>query len=445
VNIKPVNTTNTKSCAQLSLLASHLDKQHDAILKRWRAVTEKDPELIIASSLTRLQFNDHIPGVLDTLSDKLRSWPGEESERIQLKEKEQVTAHGLQRWQQGYQLRELTREWGHLQTSLMEELEAYALTHPDLETQVMPTARSALSNLCWDGISESATQYWQLHQTEAAGRVQDLEQAFTALKDLGLTRAEGWRWAAHDLGGSVIAVKGAASLLQSDDMPERQVPSYNLLQNSVSLLHELLNELMSLARLEAGQEQRNLESFDAAALLAEHCKASQPLAQQRGLFLKMQGPESLLVEGDRPKIQRILQNLLLNAIKYTQTGGVTVIWEAGTDSNTKKWMFCVLDTGPGLNAGPDAPLAKQLHEATQTANEANVLNGAPGRPGDTTNAPTVPAESQPLPPNQQPGEGVGLSIVKRLCELLDASLELETRPGEGSTFRVILPRHYGMG
>jgi signal transduction histidine kinase len=47
-----------------------------------------------------------------------------------------------------------------------------------------------------------------------------------------------------------------------------------------------------------------------------------------------------------------------------------------------------------------------------------------------------------LPESQQPGEGVGLSIVKRLCELLDASLELETSAGKGSTFRVVLPRHY---
>ncbi|MGZ4808467.1 MAG: ATP-binding protein, partial [Thermoanaerobaculia bacterium] len=45
--------------------------------------------------------------------------------------------------------------------------------------------------------------------------------------------------------------------------------------------------------------------------------------------------------------------------------------------------------------------------------------------------------------SQQPGEGVGLSIVKRLCELLDASLELATKPGQGTTFRVILPRSYG--
>jgi signal transduction histidine kinase len=54
----------------------------------------------------------------------------------------------------------------------------------------------------------------------------------------------------------------------------------------------------------------------------------------------------------------------------------------------------------------------------------------------------VPAQSYTLPESQQPGEGVGLSIVKRLCELLDASLELETSPGKGSTFRVVLPRHY---
>jgi len=422
----------------------HISKQQNAILQRWRTLTEKDPELIIASSLTRLQFNDHIPGVLDTLSDKLRSWPGDESSLDQQNEKDLVTAHGLQRWQQGYQLRELTREWSHLQTTLMEELEAYVLTHPELEPNVMSTARWALSNLCWDGISESTTQYWELHQTEAAGRVRDLEQALAALKALGLSRAEGWRLAAHDLGGSVIAVKGAASLLESDEMPERQVSSFDLLQGSVSLLHDLLNELMSLARLEAGQEQRNIVSFDAAALLAEHCRTSQPLAVQRGLFLKMIGPDSLLVEGDAAKVQRILQNLLLNALKYTKKGGVTVIWEAGTGHDSTKWQFSVQDTGPGLNA--DAPLATQLHEATQIAHEADDIHGPGIVPGHITDEPTtVPAQSQTLPIHLLPGEGVGLSIVKRLCELLDASLELGTDPGEGSTFRVTLPRQYDKG
>jgi signal transduction histidine kinase len=74
----------------------------------------------------------------------------------------------------------------------------------------------------------------------------------------------------------------------------------------------------------------------------------------------MQGPQSLPVEGDRAKIQRISQNLLLNALKYTQRGGVTVIWGAEESHDTKNWMFCVQDTGPGLNAGPGAPLARPL-------------------------------------------------------------------------------------
>jgi len=125
--------------------------------------------------------------------------------------------------------------------------------------------------------------------------------------------------------------------------------------------------------------------------------------------------------------------------------GVTVIWQAGTDSNTRKWMFSVQDTGPGLDTGHDTPLATQLHEATRAAHAADEKNGSPTGTGDITNAPTAPTGSQTLPHNSQPGEGVGLTIVKRLCELLDASLELETHPGEGSTFRVILPRHYGMG
>jgi light-regulated signal transduction histidine kinase (bacteriophytochrome) len=85
-----------------------------------------------------------------------------------------------------------------------------------------------------------------------------------------------------------------------------------------------------------------------------------------------------------------------------------------------------------------------LYEATQTAHQVEE-----GRHSTVTDhpayAPTVPAQSKTLPASQQPGEGIGLSIVKRLCELLDASLELETSPGQGSTFRVTLPRRYNLG
>jgi signal transduction histidine kinase len=429
--------------AQLNTLAAHLGERREAILQQWRKATENAVELTIASSLTRVQFNDHIPGVLDAFALRLRAWPGVESTSAQQNEKEQVTEHGLQRWQQGYQLRELTREWGHLQMAVMEELEAYALDHPLLEPAVMPTARRAWAQLCWDGISDSATQYWRLHQAEANGHVHELEQALTTLSDLDQARALAWREAAHDLKGSMSVVTVASSVLDGREVSESQRQEFSyLLQRGVTSLHDMLNDLMSLARLDAGLEHRKVAAFDAGVLLTDFCETSLALAEARGLYLKMSGPDSLQVHGDRAKVQRILQNLLLNALKYTQSGGVTVIWGAGKSQDTQEWMFCVQDTGPGLDAGPGAPLARQLYEATQTAHAAEDLHALELTAGDMATAPTLPAQSTTLPASQLPGEGVGLSIVKRLCELLDASLELETSPGKGSTFRVVLPMRY---
>lgn len=429
--------------AQLSALAAHLGERREAILQHWRKATENTVELTIASSLTRVQFNDHIPGVLDALALRLRAWPGEESARAQQNEKDKVTEHGLQRWQQGYQLRELTREWGHLQMAVMEELEAYVLEHPALEPAVMPAARRAWAQLCWDGISDSATQYWRLHQAEANGHVRELEQALTTLNDLDRARASAWRDAAHDLKGSMSVVTVASSVLDGREVSDSQRQEFSyLLQQGVSSLHDMLNDLMSLARLDAGLEHRKVAAFDAGVLLTDFCETSLALAESRGLYLKMSGPDSLKVHGDRAKVQRILQNLLLNALKYTQSGGVTVIWGAGKSMDTQEWMFCVQDTGPGLDAGPGAPLARQLYEATQTAHAVEDIHAADRTAADMPTAPTVPAQSMTLPPSELPGEGVGLSIVKRLCELLDASLELETSPGKGSTFRVVLPMRY---
>lgn len=429
--------------AQLSALAAHLGKQRESILEQWRMTTESTAELTIALSLTRMQFNDHIPGVLDALALRLRAWPETESFQAQLNEKDQVNEHGLQRWQQGYQLRELTQEWGHLQMSLMEELEVYALAHPALEPVVMPTARRAWARLCWDGISDSASQYWRLHQAEANGHVRELEQALDTLNDLDHARAVAWREATHDLQGGLSVVTGASSVLDRKNVTEPMRHEFsNLLNKGVSSLHDMLSDLMSLARLDAGLEHRKIAPFDASVLLADFCETSMPLAHARGLFLKMEGPSSLRVHGDRAKVQRILQNLLLNALKYTRHGGVTVIWGGVQDTESQNWMFCVQDTGPGLDDGPDAPLARQLYEATQTAHAADDNSGVDKTSGDLANAPTVPSQSSPLPATQLPGEGVGLSIVKRLCELLDASLELETSPGSGTTFRVVLPRHY---
>jgi signal transduction histidine kinase len=428
---------------QLSALASDLLERRDAILDAWRAYGEAAQERNVASSLSRAQFNDHIPAVLDCLAQTIQSWPEQRSALDEKTETEKVFDHGLQRWQQGYQLSELIREWGYLQMCVAAELERYAAAHPNLEPTVMPAARAAWVQLCADGVTGSATQYGRLQQTESAGHVNDLELALEALHTMERSRAEAWRTAAHDLRGSVTVVKGAAHLLQDSDSPlaeTERVEVADLLGKSVASLHDMLNDLLSLARLDAGHEQREVAPFDAAVLLRDFCTASQAAATDRGLFLKMDGPATLPVEGDKTKVLRIVQNLLLNAVKYTQRGGVSVTWGLDNARDTDRWTFSVQDTGPGIDEAIAAPLAQELHSATEVANEARDIST--DRRRDIPPAKTLPSASEALPQSQQPGEGVGLSIVKRLCELLDAGLELATKPGQGSTFRVILPRSY---
>jgi signal transduction histidine kinase len=273
--------------------------------------------------------------------------------------------------------------------------------------------------------------------------VNDLEQALAAVRVLEQSRADAWRTAAHDLRGSVTVVKGATTLLHGAH-PALAEPARleveEMLAKSVSSLHDMLTELLSLARLEAGQEQRELTTFDAAVLLRDFCSASRAAAADRGLYLKMEGPATLPVEGDKTKVVRILQNLLLNAIKYTPRGGVAVTWGLDAGRDTDRWTFSVQDTGPGIDEQDAAPLAQELQDATKASDKAKAMDT--DRRRDIAPAATLPSASEALPIREQPGEGVGLSIVKRLCELLDAGLELATKPGQGSTFRVILPRSY---
>jgi len=211
----------------------------------------------------------------------------------------------------------------------------------------------------------------------------------------------------------------------------------------------MLDEVMDLARLQAGYELRNVESFCAAAMLNELFENLQPLATDRGLFLKADGSHTLQIDGDAIKIRRIAQNLLLNALKYTAEGGVTLGWGDSRNNDPKRWMLWVQDTGPGIHAGPGAPLVEALQEATTESRQG----GGTLSNGGQNIAPSeqaAPDADRLDPPDRRPvhharGEGIGLSIVKRLCELLDATIEVESVPNQGTTFRVVLPRHYDAG
>lgn len=428
---------------QLHALSFHLADRREELLRQWREAVRRDPELATTAGLSRGALNDHIPRILDDFEHRLRADHALEAMHVDLQQREDAAEHGTHRWQQGYDIRETMREWGHLQTVIARELDSFAADHPPFDLPVMQAAREILEALCMEGICESASRYVRLQQAEAAGRVRDLEASLGALEALEHERATLLREATHDLRGSVSVIASTSALLAQPAVQQSQREHYHdLLQRRIRSMSALLTDLVELARLEAGQDPRKIEPFDAAQRLREFCEIMRPMAAEMNLFLKYEGPEQLPVEGDVLKLQRIVQNLLLNALKATAQGGVVVRWSADAGPAARQWTLSVSDSGPGFDTGSAGPLRRALKSATEAAHDTELkAAGASPEVPDAGNADSrrVSSEATSAVPS---GEGIGLSIVKRLCEVLGATVELETSPGEGTTFRILFPLRY---
>jgi signal transduction histidine kinase len=445
---EPITTPTVRK--QLDALSAYLGQRREHLLHLWREAGRRDTQLTTPLGLARGALDDHIPRIIDDFARDLGSAHrnGNDPPPAEDQQRRDAAEHGMHRWQQGYDIREALREWGHLEAVIMRELDEYAASHPGLDPQVMPAARESLVRLCVEGTCESAGHYLRLHQAEAASRVRDLESSLRALQALEEERSKLLRETAHDLRGSVGVLASTTALLakpQVDDAARDRF--HNLLQQRIASMGALLSDLAELARLEAGQAQLKIERFDAAGRLREYCDLLRPAAAERNLFLKCKGPRSLSVEGDQLKLQRIVQNLLLNALKATQQGGVVVRWSASKEKTARQWQLSIGDTGPGFALQSAGPLRHALKRATDAARDAEVASGQSDQsdqPADPRTGDLLAAASGPGSAALPSGEGIGLSIVKRLCEVLGATLELETGPGRGTTIRIAFPVCYSV-
>lgn len=446
--------------ADLAALAQHLHQRRSAILHEWRTAIAADPAVTTGTSLPRAQLNDHIPAVLASFERELGQpvdLEGTDAAGAPGSDEATATAaaHGLHRWQQGYNLREVTRELGRLNECMVLEIEQYGRANPGLDPEMMTVARARWARTCSRAVEESTAQYFRLQQTEAAGHLQELERALESVRELEQQRAELWRQVAHDLRGNVGVVATATQGLGRDGIPPDMRERFlRALERNVGALHHLLDDVTSLARLNAGSEHCQPVETDIGALLKDLCDGLQPLAQHRDLWLRTHGPVPFMVQADASKVRRLAQNLVMNAIKYTTEGGVNVAWGDSDPNDEKRWALRIEDTGPGLAAPAEqGPLTIALVGATQLPHQATQADPAGERCSDDTETepPVIALAALAWPPAQaardgalpQPGgEGIGLSIVKRLCELLDATVELRSAARHGTSFRILLPRKY---
>jgi signal transduction histidine kinase len=420
----------------LIALADYLRNRRAGLLLEWHRAVLRDPGLSQGDSLPRTELFDHIPAILSAFEDSLRH----AAESVEPAAQAPAAAHGLQRWQQGYDLREVTRELGQLNRCVILELDRFAKAHQSMSLDAMSQARDTWTAQCSAAIEESVTQYFELQRREAAGHVKDLERALEQLRELEQQRGDLWQQAAHDLRGNLgVVANVAVGLTRHGERDASRENFVGILTRNVTSLHHLLNDVTSLARLQAGREKREIEPIDVAAILEPLCDGIRPLAEHRNLYLRCSGPSGLGVEGDEVKIRRIAQNLILNAVKYTHQGGVTVSWGESTADDSKRWLLIIQDTGPGFHTESGQPIAAALDPVNQSvpSSQTTEIATTPVRVGGALATNSDGMRSLP-----EGGEGIGLSIVKRLCEMLDASIEMQSAKDEGTTFKVLFPKHY---
>ncbi len=161
-----------------------------------------------------------------------------------------------------------------------------------------------------------------------------------------------------------------------------------------------MDALLDVSKLDAQVVPVNSQVFALRPWLARLCDESQTPAQAKGLVLRLECPDEAFVDTDPLLLERVLRNLLDNAVKYTEGGLVSVTVERDEDI----WRVHVQDSGCGIAEAEQSRIFEEFYQV-----------GNPER-------------------DRTKGLGLGLSIVSRLVDLLDLALTLESRPGEGSTF-----------
>ena len=421
--------------SEVYAIADHLAQRHAAIVLDWRGAIRKDPALTSGDSLPPAELLDHVPAVLVAFEHSVRQGIDGAAQAIA---PDLAAAHGLQRWQQGYDLPEVTHEWGRLNECVIAELDRYAKAHPETSLEASAFARRVWTRLCSDGIEASVHRYFTLQQQESAGHVQDLESALDSLRVLEHERNEVWRQAAHDLRGNLgVVANVTVGLTKHGESSGPREDFVRILMRNVTSLYQLLDDVTNLARLQAGRETRQVEALDASRIFQTLCEDIRPLAQQRGLELIENGPPGFAVQGDPVKIRRIAQNLLMNAVKYTREGRIKVTWGDSAPEDAKRWLLCIEDTGPGFHTRSAQAIAEAL-EPTAEPSAESVAESEQQRSLKDASPQGVVARSV----SSESGEGIGLSIVKRLCEMLDATIEMQSVQNVGTTFRILFPRQY---
>jgi len=215
----------------------------------------------------------------------------------------------------------------------------------------------------------------------------------------------------HELRSPMNAIIGFSQLLlrySQDSLAPKQENMLQRILNSGRHLLTLIDDILDFSKLEAGRMELNLQELNLAELVKATTEEMRSLSEQKNLtmavHLNLHNPDLV---NDKTRLRQIIVNLLSNAIKFTETGSIQVeVWEL----TANRIAIAVKDTGIGIAEADLAHIFEEFRQANQSLTR------------------------------EHGGTGLGLAITNRLVHMMQGTIKVESELGEGSTFRVEIPR-----
>ena len=261
----------------------------------------------------------------------------------------------------------------------------------------------------------------ELRKTNGAldGKVDELARANLNLYEMNRLKGDFLATMSHELRTPLNSIIGFSDVLGSiESLDPKQKRYVENIRSSGRMLLEMINDILDLAKIEAGKMEVRVTTFAVESVVSAQCDMVRPLAERKRIDLVHDvGPGLEAVEQDQAKVQQILANLLSNAVKFTPEGGrVDVVARLDEPEAGPPRTFCidVRDTGVGIAEEEQQAIFEKFRQG-------HVFQGDDAMTREFS------------------GTGLGLSIVRELCRLLGGDVSLESQLGRGSKFTVSLP------
>ena len=217
----------------------------------------------------------------------------------------------------------------------------------------------------------------------------------------------------HELRTPLNAIIGYSEMLLEEATDQGQsamLPDLEKIHTAGKHLLTLINDILDLSKIEAGKTELVLETFGVAGLIAEIVTTIKPLLERNGNTLKVHGADTGdLMHTDPVRVRQCLLNLLSNACKFTEHGTITLEVSRVTESRGDWITFRVTDTGIGMTLAQQSRLFQDFSQADASTTR------------------------------RYGGTGLGLAISQRFCHMMGGDIMVESIPGQGSTFTLLLP------